>query len=299
MYYVELDAKNLVNWFTANQQGARVLDNNTGYTLYFSDRRGEQNDTSAAPNIKTGSFGYNDIINPNDPNNGCSNLGLDPGEDFEGDGALRTYGGVETSPVMITPTNYMLLTRTGTRLPPPARYPVLQNPPCTTYYSFHCPGVTYGNTQEARENPPLFFRRALKIVNGITLNLGTSCYGTGTNPPCGLTVAAENPVYIQGDYNAPGGSLTGTGTVAAAVAGDAVTLLSDNWNDVNSFTDPYDYGARISVQPHSPSEPPAAAPTVSPSWPKTRFTSRAITTRRWTTEPGAASASRQQWKETR
>ena len=101
---------------------------------------------------------------------------------------------------------------------------------------------------EARENPPLFFRRALKIVNGITLSLGTSCYGTGTNPPCGLTVAAENPVYIQGDYNSPGGSLTGTGTVAAAVAGDAVTLLSDNWNDVNSFTDPYDYGARISVQ---------------------------------------------------
>ena len=89
MYYVELDAKNLVNWFTANQ-GALGLDNNTGYTLYFSDRRGEQKDTSAAPNIKTGSFGYNDIINPNDPNNGCSNLVLDPGEDFEGDGALRT-----------------------------------------------------------------------------------------------------------------------------------------------------------------------------------------------------------------
>ena len=31
MYYVELDAKNLVNWFTANQ-GALGLDNNTGYT---------------------------------------------------------------------------------------------------------------------------------------------------------------------------------------------------------------------------------------------------------------------------
>ena len=43
MYYVELDAKNLVNWFTANQ-AALGLDNNTGYTLYFSDRRGEQKD---------------------------------------------------------------------------------------------------------------------------------------------------------------------------------------------------------------------------------------------------------------
>ena len=48
MYYVELDAENLVNWFTANQ-GALGLDNNTGYTLYFSDRRGEQKDPSAVP----------------------------------------------------------------------------------------------------------------------------------------------------------------------------------------------------------------------------------------------------------
>ena len=60
------------------------------------------------------------------------------------------------------------------------------------------PDVTYGNSQEARENPPLFFRRALKIVNGATLNIGASCSGTD-----GLSIVAENPVYIQGDYNAP------------------------------------------------------------------------------------------------
>src|SRR5580698_7107994 len=110
MNYVELDAANLVAWFTANQAGLG-LDNNTGYTLYFSDRRGEKVDTNVAPNVKTGSFGYNDIINPNDPANGCSNVVLDPGEDFEGDGVLRNYGGVETSPAMIAPTNYMLLTQ--------------------------------------------------------------------------------------------------------------------------------------------------------------------------------------------
>ena len=49
----------------------------------------------------------------------------------------------------------------------------------------------------ARTNPPTFFRRALKLVNG----------GQGQLPAVGsqgLTVASENPVYIQGNYNACG-----------------------------------------------------------------------------------------------
>ena len=45
----------------------------------------------------------------------------------------------------------------------------------------------------ARANRTLFFRRALKLVNG----------GLGNLPP-GLTVAAENPVYVQGNYNSDG-----------------------------------------------------------------------------------------------
>ncbi len=98
MYYVELDAKNLVNWFTANQ-GGLGLDNNTGYTIYFSDRRGEHADTTSAPNVKTGSYGFNDFVNPSDPNNGCPNGVLDAGEDLEGDGVFRTYGGTEVAPV--------------------------------------------------------------------------------------------------------------------------------------------------------------------------------------------------------
>ena len=240
MNYVELDATNLSNWLRT-QQGTLSLNNNTGFTVYFSDRRGEQPDPTASPAALTGSFGFEDIVNGlSDPTNGCPDKGLTAGEDLEGDGVLRIYGASQpTSPNLIFPnalTNAVpgpatALTTTGTV------YPVLQNPLCSTHYSFLWPGATYVHTMEARENPPLFFRRALKIVDGITLNLGTSCYGTGTNPPCGLTVAAENPVYIQGDYNAPGGSRTGTGTVAAAVDGDAVTLLSDNWNDVNTFTD--------------------------------------------------------------
>jgi hypothetical protein len=267
MYYVELDAQNLVNWFTANQAGLG-LDNNTGYTLYFSDRRGEQKDPIAAPVVKTGSYGFNDFVNPNDPNNGCPNTVLDPGEDLEGDSTPRYYGGVEVAPAMITPTNYMLLTQNVLNMTPQNTIMwtgassitgnlqgVTYKPAATTYSgglfaNTNCvpgnsnrPDVTYGNAQEARENPPVFFRRALKIVDGASLNIGTSCSGTD-----GLTIVAENPVYIQGDYNAPVDDGTWGGvSVAAAVEGDAVTFLSNNWNDVNSFAFPYNVNSRMAA----------------------------------------------------
>jgi hypothetical protein len=77
-------------------------------------------------------------------------------------------------------------------------------------------------------------------VDGTSFSLGTSCFGASPNPPCGLTVASENPVYIQGDYNAPNNGTFNPVGVASSVVADAVTLLSDNWNDVNSFISPYD-----------------------------------------------------------
>ncbi len=266
MNYVELDAKKLVNWFTANQAGLG-LDNNTGYTLYFSDRRGEHTDPITAPLAKTGSYGFNDFVNPNDPNNGCPNSALDAGEDVEGDGILRTYGGTEVAPSLIVPTNYMLSTApapvvpastvmwtgatstTGNMIGPSIKVG-------TTFYygglsaNSNCavgnanrPDVTYGNAQEARENPPVFFRRALKIVDGASLTIGVSCNGTD-----GLSIVAENPVYIQGDYNAPVDDGTWGGvSIAAAVEGDAVTFLSNNWNDVNSFAFPYNVNNRAAA----------------------------------------------------
>ena len=262
MYYVELDAKNLVNWFTANQ-GGLGLDNNTGYTIYFSDRRGEHTDPATA-NTKTGSYGFNDFVNPSDPANGCPNSVLDSGEDLEGDGVFRTYGGTEIAPVPV-PATYMLKTLTNANMTPSNTLmwnnasPILGNligasykVGATTYTgglfaNANCaaanhnrPDVTYGNAQEARENPPVFFRRALKIVDGASLTIGTSCSGTD-----GLTIVAENPVYIQGDYNAPVDDGTWGGvSVAAAIEGDAVTFLSNNWNDVNSFAFPYNVNNR-------------------------------------------------------
>ena len=92
-------------------------------------------------------------------------------------------------------------------------------------------------------------RRALKLVDGKTFNLGTTCYGAAPNPPCGLTISAENPVYIQGDYNAPVNDGTWAGfSVASSVAADSVTLLSNSWNDINSFISAYDPGSRPGSQ---------------------------------------------------
>lgn len=230
MNYVELDAKNLAAWLKNNQTGLGLNNLDTGFTVYFSDRRGEQKDPNAGT-VRTGSFGFNDFVNPADVNNGCPDGALNQGEDLEGDGILRLYGGSEVPPsnpvAGILPGlwnagNYMNTVLTSRAV-------------CGVHPNR--PDVQYTNTQDARINPPVFFRRALKIIDGSVLNLGTSCGPVA----CGLTIAAENPVYVQGDYNGPtNGVFTAANSIAAAIAGDAVTFLSNNWNDANSFTFPQD-----------------------------------------------------------
>jgi len=242
MDYIELDSGNLAAWFSANQTGLNIL-NNTGFSVYFSDRRGNQTDPTAGINAKSGSFGYNDFVNLNDPNNGCPNGSLDQGEDLEGDGTLRVYGNAKnTIPNLLAPGGTAL-----TSVSSGANQVIQANPTFCTATGMNWPGAVYTHTQDARENPPVYFRRALKVVNNNVngaLNLGTSCYGVGPNPPCGLTIAAENPVYLEGTYNAPpDGSWTGS-SVAASIAADAVTMLSDGWNDVNTFLYPYDSSGR-------------------------------------------------------
>lgn len=77
-------------------------------------------------------------------------------------------------------------------------------------------------------NRSILFRHALKVFDGATLS------ATGIT---GLTIVSENPVYLQGDWNA-NGNFTGA-HAATSILADAVTLLSNQWNDTNSFTSPY------------------------------------------------------------
>jgi hypothetical protein len=63
---------------------------------------------------------------------------------------------------------------------------------------------------------------AVRVVNGQYL------------PTDGLTVATPLPLYVKGDFNAPApGSANTAKTKPAALIGDAITILSGNWNDNN------------------------------------------------------------------
>jgi hypothetical protein len=83
---------------------------------------------------------------------------------------------------------------------------------------------------------------ALRLVNGEDIpNRPTTANGATT----GFTVATNAPAYILGNYNADGKMPTGSGTIGqpddaneppAAIAADAVTILSTGWNDSKSAT---------------------------------------------------------------
>ncbi len=179
-------------------EGADIVQD-TGYVLYFSDRRGNKN----LANQETGEYGFEDFVNPTSAP-GTPNGILDAAEDVNEDGTQDVYGMTPILPV-------------GAAAPLDAA----------------ATPVTAVARNEARVNPPIFFRRALKLVNGQRGNIIAP----------GLAVASENPVYIQGDYNAnTAEGVPGTYNnphVATSVIADAVTLLSNRWNDIRSFTDPH------------------------------------------------------------
>ncbi|MGC1290379.1 MAG: hypothetical protein WA855_03765 [Candidatus Acidiferrales bacterium] len=256
MNYTELDITQLVKFLTTHATGMLAKDavNSTNdFTIYFSDRRGNYDSTAipggwppASPSTyETGEYGFEDSINPSS-GYGCPDGVLDTGETFDmvENPGNQVVGGVpedygETSPswpsVNGNPTLFTdLLTNKGVVPQPSAG--------CTAP-TMPWPGAYIVNPEEARQNPPLFFRRALKIVNGSSINLGTCPDGVA----CGLTIVSENPVYVQDDFNAAaGGDVNATPNaahVATSVIADSVTLLSDSWNDVNSFIFPYYSGS--------------------------------------------------------
>jgi hypothetical protein len=213
MHYVELDVRNLTTWLRA--QGAGIMQE-TGYVVYFSDRRGNRD----AANRETGEFGFEDNVNPQS-SEGTPNNRLDPAEDVNGDRDLDTYG--------VTP-----------RLPAGATAPLTAaaRPWHDILELIGGPGGNRDATTRAiaKTNPPIFFRRALKLTNGARGNV--------IEP--GLTVAAENPVYVEGDFNADvaeGSRTFDNAHSAAAIIADSVTMLSNNWNDLNSLLDPHDVGS--------------------------------------------------------
>ncbi|MFY9742884.1 MAG: hypothetical protein WA252_08495 [Candidatus Sulfotelmatobacter sp.] len=260
MNAVELDVGNLNNWLagvtgSTGTQVAYAAQN--GYILYFSDRRGMQY-SSASPTALIGEYGFEDTVNFANLANDLKPDGiLDPvnyngvsPEDVNGNGVLDNYGVKTVGDAFGTQTT----TDTDSTVPP--------NP--------YLHRVTLWNYAHA--NRVTGARHVLKLVDGSLGNLPVmpagnatnDCSQSVTNPTgCGgFTVASENPVYIQGNYNSncpasvsgtpnpctPGNanydptwtSTTANDTLhsAASVIADAVTLLSNNWQDAGCYASP-------------------------------------------------------------
>jgi Tfp pilus assembly protein PilX len=102
-----------------------------------------------------------------------------------------------------------------------------------------------------------FYRRGVRLINAGTLpgNYNSASPTTTT----GFTFASENGVYTWKNYNVSSVSVAG-GTssttsdryspyntslhIPSSIVGDAVTVLSNNWNDGESFALPYDLANR-------------------------------------------------------
>jgi len=200
MHYIELDVNNLRRWLIGEigVSGPNVIDEN-GYLVYFSDRRNNRNGIN-----ETGELGWEDIVNPGNPA-GTPNGSLDTGEDLNGNKVLDTYGNL---PVV----------------QPGATAPLTAAATLTTTIPMNV----------ARVNRPIFFRRALKVVNG----------ALGSLPVTGLTITSENPVYVESHFNANAAGF-GEPNRAAAIIADAMTMLSTGWLDTRSFQWPNDKNQRV------------------------------------------------------
>ncbi len=253
MNAVELDVGNLRRWLLG-QTGATGntvnFSTQNGYVLYFSDRRGEQYNPAVSLTQLVGEYGYEDTVNyVNAANNFKPNGALEPvnyngisPEDVNQNGVLDIYGVKTVGDAFGTQT-----TNDTDVVNPPTPY---------------APGHRIQTFTVGRANRVTGARHALKLVDASLGNLPTmppgnatnNCAQNAANPTgCGgFTVGSENPVYIQGNYNSncplagtpdctPGNAnydLTwnnppGAEPIhsAAAVIADAVTVLSNNWQD--------------------------------------------------------------------
>jgi hypothetical protein len=250
MNCVELDVGNLRQWLlglTGTTGNTVNFTTQNGYVLYFSDRRGMQYDPVHSPAALLGAYGFEDVVNyaggspfaPNGTLEPVNYNGVSP-EDVEqwNDGTVTTYGVVGVGDA------FGSLTTTATDVTLP------HNPFAPRIQTF-----TVG-----RANRVTGARHALKLVDASLGNLPTmppgnasnNCAQSAANPTgCGgFTVGSENPVYIQGNYNSncptAGGADCTPGNAnldktwnagpeplhaASAVIADAVSVLSNNWQD--------------------------------------------------------------------
>ncbi|HEX8250065.1 MAG TPA: hypothetical protein VF599_17965 [Pyrinomonadaceae bacterium] len=106
-----------------------------------------------------------------------------------------------------------------------------------------------------------FYRRGVRLINGEKLPGIYDSANSGNTK--GFTVASENGIYVEGNYNAThvANKYTTGNTpyneflpfnspshIPASIVADSVTILSNNWNDAKSFAYPYDLSQRKATE---------------------------------------------------
>jgi len=225
---VEINMRNMARWVDGVYDGnllsgtAAVSANIAkpdGYTIYVSDRRGDNVKTFTVGNggsvtATNGMADNEDIYGPNGV--------LDPGED------------VQQAGVLVKDTS---------ELPDPA---VLSG-------SYGTDRIKRAIAVAAWTNPNNYFRRSVRLFNGENLQVSGAA-GKLSNT-IGITVSTENPIYIWGNYNTTGiNAAPPSGTAAlndatapyhymgnqvpAAIVADAFFAMSKTWFDSSSAINP-------------------------------------------------------------
>lgn len=106
----------------------------------------------------------------------------------------------------------------------------------------------------------MFYRRAVRLINGRTLPGVYDSANPGNTR--GFTLASENSVFVQGNYNTTSVNVAGGSSVStsdryvpyntslhipASVAADLVNILSDAWKDAQSFASPNAPSSRVAT----------------------------------------------------
>ncbi|MGC1645268.1 MAG: PilX N-terminal domain-containing pilus assembly protein [Candidatus Sulfotelmatobacter sp.] len=275
MNTVELDVGNLAKWLKGSigTTGASVnYTNYNGYVLYFSDHRGmlpsthPSNGGQTAANVINGESGIEDVVNSSQNltstttdgvAEALSYYGYSP-EDVDQNGFLDNWGeknigygfGINTNTAPFNPYKRINVAGAGTAA----------SVDCASYNTSTGALLTGNTDQEGLANPVSGARHVLKLVDAGMSAAGVSylpvmpaasgCSQSAANPTgCGgFTIASENPVYVQGNYNssaadpfwgtANAATPTQTPHSAASIIADTVTVLSNSWGDMNSLMFP-------------------------------------------------------------
>lgn len=283
MNAVEIDVGNLGKWLKGTIGGSGTSVNysaENGYVLYFSDHRGMLSDPNPSNGGNTpagtisGESGIEDVINSAQILTSTNTDGVkEPAtyytyspEDVDQNGVLDNWGeknigygfAVNTNTLPLNPYQRISVANKG----------LATEVDCAAYNTGTSTYPNNAKDQMGLSNPVSGARHVLKLVDGGMNAAGTAsflpvmpaasgCAQSAANPTgCGgFTVASENPVYVQGNYNsnaadpfwgtANNATPTQTPHSAASIVADSVMLLSNQWSDAFSMIYPDQPGNRL------------------------------------------------------